>query len=34
VEAEQRLLDDVLRVRDASDHPVGDREEQRPELVV
>jgi hypothetical protein len=25
--AEQRVLDDVLRVTNASDHPVGDREE-------
>jgi hypothetical protein len=31
---QEGLLDDVLGVADASRHPVGDREHQRPELLV
>jgi hypothetical protein len=34
VVAEEGLLHDVLRLADASDHAVGDREEQRSELLV
>ena len=34
MDAEEGLLDDVLRLADAADHPVGDREQQRPELFV
>ena len=33
MEAEQRLLDDVLGLRDAAQHPVGDRERDRPHLL-
>jgi hypothetical protein len=33
-EPQERLLDDVLGVTDAAGHPVGDREHQRPELLV
>jgi hypothetical protein len=32
--AEKRLLDDVLGLGDASEHPVGDREQQWAELLV
>ena len=34
MDAEERLLDDVLGLADAAEHPVGDREQQRPELFV
>ena len=34
VVAEEGLLHDVFGLADASDHAVGDREEQRPELLV
>ncbi len=34
VDAEEGLLDDVLGLADAADHPVGDREQQRPQLFV
>ena len=34
VEAQERLLDDVLGVGRAAEHPVRDREDQRPELFV
>ena len=34
MDAEEGLLDDVLGLADAADHPVGDREHQRPELFV
>jgi hypothetical protein len=30
VDPEQRLLDDVLGLGDAAQHPVGDRERDRP----
>jgi hypothetical protein len=33
VEAEQRLLDDVLGLGDAAEHPVCDRERDWPQLV-
>ena len=34
VVAEERLLDDVLRLGDAAEHPVGDREQQRAQVLV
>src|SRR5206468_8512444 len=33
VKPQKRLLHDVLRLRHAAEHPVGDREGRRPELV-
>jgi len=33
-EPQERLLDDVLGVADAAGHPVGDREHQRPEILI
>jgi hypothetical protein len=30
---QERLLHDVLGLRDAAEHPVGDREQQRPQLL-
>src|SRR5207248_6723098 len=33
MEPEQCLLDDVLRVLDGAEHPIGDRKRQRPQLV-
>jgi nucleoside-diphosphate-sugar epimerase len=33
VQAEERLLDQVLGLAEAADHAVGDREHQRPQLV-
>jgi hypothetical protein len=33
VEAEEALLDDVLRLAHAAEHPVGDRERRRPQLL-
>ena len=32
--AQERVLDDVLGFRDRAEHPVGDREQIRPQLVV
>ena len=34
VVAQERVLDDVLRLGDRAEHPVGDREQIRPQLVV
>ena len=34
VNAQQRLLDDVLGLGHAAEHPVGDRERPRPQLLV
>jgi hypothetical protein len=31
--AQQRLLDHVLGLGDAAEHPVGDRERNRPQLI-
>ncbi len=31
--AQQRVLDDILRLQDAAEHPVGDRERRRPQLL-
>jgi hypothetical protein len=33
LEADERLLDDVLGLGDAAEHAVRDREEQRPQLL-
>jgi nucleoside-diphosphate-sugar epimerase len=33
MDADEGLLDDVLGLADAADHPVGDREQQRPETI-
>ena len=33
MDAQQRLLDDVLGLGDAAEHPVGDPEGQRPQLI-
>jgi hypothetical protein len=32
MDAQQRLLDDVLGLGGAAEHPVGDREGRRPQL--
>jgi len=34
VVAQERLLHDVLGLRHAAEHPIGDREQQRPEALV
>jgi hypothetical protein len=34
VVAEERFLDDVLRLGDRAEHAVGDREQVRPQLLV
>jgi hypothetical protein len=34
VVAQERLLDDVLGLGDRPEHPVGDREQVRPQLLV
>src|SRR5690606_34889105 len=34
VEAEEGLLDEILRLAGTAHHPIGDREHQRPEVLV